>query len=141
MFEFLQERTDLFQRFYPTKDSTQNDFQTNTVKQNDFINFCHDVIENEAEIVQWREYPYSYYDSIDVCIVSVCEYQGIFFVIPGLEHDRLGYFLTLEAAVEAAEMHIGEVYDEAAYQEYYAQQKANGAKPLDTWTYKSINDI
>lgn len=135
LFNFLHKRTDLFQRFFPPNDGTLNDFQTNTVTQNDFINFCHEVIENEAEIVQWREHPYSYYDGIDVCTYNVCEYQGIFYVIPGPEHDRLGYFFTLEAAVDAAEVHIGEVYDEAAYQEYYAQQKANGEKPLDTWNY------
>ena len=122
---FLKSKTDLYSRF----------LDSDAEKEYDFINFCYEKIWDDAQIIQWLEFPFSYYDGIDVCIINVCEYQGIFFVIPGPEHEPKGYFFNREEAVNAAEQHISELYDESAYEEYYASQKANGEEPKDEWNF------
>ena len=51
------------------------------------------------------------------------KYQAIFFVTPGPEHDPLGYYLKLTEAIDAADQHKSEVYNEYAYEAYYSQKK------------------
>ena len=63
------------------------------------------------------------------------KYQAIFFVTPGPEHDPLGYYLKLTEAIDAADQHKSEVYNEYAYEAYYSQKKANGEEPTDEWNF------
>ena len=116
---FLKEKTDLYERYTSREDRPSYNF----------IDFCNEVIWDEAKSEEVTEVPFSYYDDIDIYHVAVHEYQGIFYVTCG-EYDPLGYFLTKKAAQEAADSHINEVYDDYAWERYRELKEAGDLSPI-----------
>ena len=110
----IKNKTDLFQKFSAEEGPNSDD--------DAFLDFCVEKIDEQAEEIYSVRIAFKYYDDIDCYYACVMEYQGIYFVRPGVEHDPIGYFFKKEDAVEAAEGFAGEVYDDYAEEEYEKMQ-------------------
>jgi hypothetical protein len=86
-------RTDLLSKFI--KESRNSPALEDS---GDFLDFCHDYINNEAIYIDEQEA----HGSFGPFLVSICEYQGIFFVQAPDFEDR-GLFLNRSDADMAAE--------------------------------------
>jgi len=60
--------------------------------------------------------------TVNCYYLCVLEYQAIFFVLPGAEHETIGYFFKVDDALKEAESLACDVYDDCAEKEY---QKIN----------------
>lgn len=113
LINFLQKKTDLHQKFSSKAGSGSNDA---------FFDFCVETIDDQAEEIHSVRIAFRYYDDIDCYYACVMEYQGIYFVRPGPEHDPIGYFFNKDKAIEAANTFATEVYDDDAEEEYKRMQ-------------------
>ena len=124
--DFIREKTDLERRFTEMK---QWDLD-------EFLEFVEEYLHDNGDCTQWIEQPFKDYDGIDIAVISVMQYQGLFWVIIP-EREASGYFYSLEPAVLEAEDFIHEVFDEEAYEEYHALCKSWETEPKTTWQINS----
>ena len=114
LIEFLKETTNLYDKF-SARDTSNKD-----IKNDIFLDFCVETIENEAEDVYSVRIARTYYGEVDCYHARVMGYQGIYFVWPSPEHDPIGYFFIKADALAAADQFASEVYDDYAEKEYEA---------------------
>ena len=117
--KFLREKTNLFERFSAKEGSK------NVTDDDAFLDFCIEMIEDQAQEIHSVRIAFMYYDDVDCYHADVMEYQGVFFVQPGPEHDPIGYFFKKDEAIAAADQFASEVYDGYAEEEYQRMQQEN----------------
>ena len=96
--------TDLVDKF----EARGQTFTSDSDRNSHFLDFCHDEIINECQVIHESE---AFGRDNDPFPITVNEYQGIFFVW-ALEFDDRGFFLDRESAMGVVDEYIADFPDQ-----------------------------